>query len=103
MRCSISQVARATTAAPLYVSSIQLGEGIKAVELLGPGITNPSVEGYRSVKEASGSDPALIISIGSGIGSGESHLTIRSSIRYVPSFPISFTRAEHTHSEMESI
>ena len=65
---TIWQVARAATAAPMYFAPITLREGIEAGVYYSSALveTNPSSEGYVSVRQASGNGPASVISIGSG-------------------------------------
>ena len=51
----ISQVARATTAAPFYFKAAKVGKGDQALELIdgGFGANNPSEEAYDEVKQMS--------------------------------------------------
>ena len=68
----IWQVARATSAAPLYFKSIRLNDDDEKFELIdgGFGANNPSEEAFRSVKQLHNRNPKavrVLVSIGTGM------------------------------------
>ncbi len=68
MRYTIWEIARAATAAPTFFAPMKLAEGTEVNLYIdgGFGAANPSLEGYKSVREASGREPRVVVSVGSG-------------------------------------
>ena len=65
------QVARATSAVPLYFKAVNSEEGDETSELIdsGFGANNPSEEAYRSVKQLYSNNPravSVLVSVGTG-------------------------------------
>ena len=69
MQYTIWEVARAATAAPTYFAPMKLVEGTETYLYLASEFraTNPSLEGNESVRQASGTEPRIVVSVGSGV------------------------------------
>lgn len=95
MRYTIWEVARAANAASTYFAPMKLAEGTEVNLYLdgGFGATNPSLEGYKSVRQASGREPQIVVIVGSG-ASRQPEVQKTRVARYIE---IVFADAEKVH------